>query len=198
MGYGLTLLLVQLLQGTWVQPCQQSMVRKEIFHESSVRFVETKFLDENCEQGFLEFSSDGQFMVRKLESLEPSEISVAPESIEQLDPPGHSMDFTFQSVRLRPLSEAALQWMNQQSFCGKTQWRLMEFQNVSGQKCEFPGGNIRVPAEGEKRYGIFRIEEELLYLGRLSPEADGTSPEKRPKTWDSLPYQKVSVPGIFF
>lgn len=183
------------------------MVRQEIFHQSSVRFVETKFLDENCEQGFLEFSSDGQFTVGKVESLEPletSEFSEAPEpveaqkSFEQLDPPGHSMDFTFQSVRLRPLSEAALQWMNQQSFCGKTHWRLMEFQNVSGQKCEFPGGNIRVPAEGEKRYGIFRIEENLLYLGRLSPEADGTSPEKRPKTWDSMPYQKVSVPGIFF
>lgn len=194
MGYGLTLWL--LLQGTWMQPCHQSMVRKEIFQHSAVRFVETKYIDDQCQSGFLEFSSEGHFVVVD-ESMEtqkfhfPSDPRLELTLNPALDPPGHFMDFTFHRVTLRPLSKAAVDWMNEQKFCGLANWKKEKSQNVSGKICQFSGGQVRVPAEKEMRYGIFRVEQDFLFLGRLSPEADGSSSEKRPNSWDPIPYQKV-------
>jgi hypothetical protein len=170
------LIEVALLLGGWRQPCDQFVVREEHFSASQVVFVETNYQDDGCEIPVLESRSQGDYFIG--EEL-------------PLQPPGRAMDFHFAKVELRGRSAEVIQWLRQQKFCGISHWELNHYVEVTGKDCEFSLGKIQVPAVGDRRFGIFRVESNKLYLGKLTPIRDGKSKESRPTDWDPRPFLRV-------
>ncbi len=167
-----------LLIGVWIQPCEQSLVKEEHFSAEKVALVETNFVDAACTKPLLESRSEGEYSLGE-------ELPLAPR--------GHAMDFQFTKVEIRGRSAEVVQWLQQQKFCGIADWQLDQFVEVSGKICEFPLGKIQVPEVGDRRFGIFRVEDNLLYFGKLTPIRDGKSRESRPTEWDPKPYRRLNL-----
>lgn len=165
-----------LLIGVWIQPCDQSLVKEEHFSAEKVALVETNFFDADCTKPMLESRSEGDYSIGE-------DLPLAPR--------GRAMDFQFTKVEIRGRSAEIVQWLQQQKFCGIADWQLDQFVEVSGKICEFPLGKIQIPAVGDRRFGIFRLEENRLFFGKLTPIRDGKSRESRPTEWDPRPFHRA-------
>ena len=155
------------LEGRWVQPCQNKVVREELFQGPSVALTEFYFSDGACTTPLLTFRNQGGF---------------------QAD--SGLIDFSFEQVFIGVYHEAIIADFNDRKVCGFNDWSAGNEKLVSGLKCEIygPGAGIQVPPPGQKRYGIYKIIGDLLYFGRLTLEYDALSPEKRPTDFDTRYY----------
>lgn len=161
------------LQGLWAQPCTNGTLRTERFSGSMVILNENFFSDRDCRKPAAVFINEGIFV---------------------LPQPGF-IDFQFTSVRLRLLTEVAINDFNKRRVCGLDSWKLGEEKDVTGRSCEMfvIGFPQRIPTAGEMRYGIYRLDKNLgqLAFGKLSKERNATTPDKRPEEFDPRYYQKV-------
>ena len=165
------------LQGSWQQDCQRGLVREEHFQDSSVKFVERNFWDSACQSSAAEAISHGTILLG--------------DPVEK--PAGASaIDFTFSSVFLKPLDERAASSWNARAVCGIRSWQSGEEMEVTGKECDFLGLGkaVRVPSSGDKKFGVISLTEEGLFFGRLSPQRDASSPDRRPLELDPRPYRR--------
>lgn len=171
------LLSLLALDGDWRQECRNGLRREEHFRADMVEFIERNFRERACQNPAVESISRGT-------------ISLGPQV--EIPSGASAIDFTFSSVSLRPLDEAAALSWNLRSMCGIQSWRMGEELEVSGKECDFLGLGkpIKVPSSGDKKFGVFLLHENSLFLGRLSPERDGSSSERRPLELDPVPYQR--------
>lgn len=159
------------LAGRWFKNCEGGSVKIEDFTPSEVTLNEIFFLDSKCTRPSLVFVSEGPYII----------------------PAKGIIDFQFSSVRIRLMSEIAVNDFNTRKVCGFSDWKWSEDKEISGRPCEifFVGLPQRVPAAGEMRYGIYLLEGNRLSLGKMTREQNATSPEKRPTELQPRAYTKM-------
>ena len=173
-----TLALASPLDGAWRQPCRAGYQREEQIAGSHAVLAETNFRDSACTQPSLRIESRGL--------LFPGGNVILPIG-------AHELDFVFVGVRLTPLDQAAAAYYESMQLCGLRGWKVNEPQEIGGLFCDFYGLDlpVRVPEAGLRKFGVVKLEGDSLYLGRLSPERDASSPDKRPLELDPEPYRRV-------
>jgi hypothetical protein len=166
------------LDGAWKQGCGPGIIKEEKFSGETAEYTETNFWEPTCKNAVVQTISRGKINLG--------------EAVRE--PQGAlSIDFTFSSVHMRPLYERTVEIYNKRHVCGISDWALNEEREVTGRECDFFGlGSVmRIPAAGEKRFGIVKVTEGALYFGRLTPEKNGLTPEARPVQLDPAPYRAV-------
>jgi hypothetical protein len=162
------------LEGEFVQACRASAQRAEEFSGGSAIYRETNFLDGACAAPSLSSRSYGKVILG----------SASPDSQE--------IDFIFSRVTLTIHDPGTLDYYRANQVCGREDWALEEEVEITGLVCDFYGSNpARVPRAGERRYGIIRVGKDVIYLGALSPERDGLSPDRRPQDLDPEGYYRM-------
>lgn len=168
--FSLSLALAAIPDGIYRQDCRGNYLREEAIRGREAIFSETNFWRPGCDGASLLSRSYGELAYGEAPLL----------------------DFIFQRVTLTPLDEATAEQMRALGTCGRHDWRESEEAEVTGASCRFSAKvEIRVPAVGERRYGIYHQQNGDLFFGRLEPRFDGKSPERRPLFLDSLPYRLV-------
>jgi hypothetical protein len=104
-----------------------------------------------------------------------------------------ALDFVFTGVALRPLDERAASVWRERGVCGIRDWLPGVERDVTGRECDFYGlgSVVKVPAAGDRKFGVVKEAGGSLYFGRLSPSLDGSRPDRRPTELDPSPYRKV-------
>jgi hypothetical protein len=170
------------LDGTWRQDCSRGFQREEKFQGGSAAYTERNFRDLECSKPAVETISRGAISLGGTVAL--------PSGARELD-------FSFSSVSLKPLDERAAKEYRERILCGFRDWRANEEKLVTGRECDFfgLGSVVRIPAEGDRRFGVVKVSGEGLFFGMLSPERDAGSPDRRPRELDPSPYRRVPEAG---
>jgi hypothetical protein len=159
------------LEGRWQQPCQNQVIREENFDQGDVTLSEFYFFDGQCTRPLMTIRNEGVFSLTET-----------------------TIDFTFGGITLAAEDEAIVADFNARAVCGFTDWAVHEEKVISGLSCALVAGGtpIKVSDAGQKRFGIFKIEGDLLYFGRLEKDHDALSPETRPVSFDPRFYKKLN------
>lgn len=166
------------LEGEWRRPCENGVLRSELFAGAQVRFSERFHGDRACAHAMFELLMDGSFATRSGE-----------------------MDFLSTHSWARPLDQGLARRWSEQAVCGRSDWAAGVALEVTALSCDFflLGTPMRVPPQGLARYGIWKIEDDRLYFGLVTRELDASSPERRPREWDprfylrTLPFRHFSI-----
>lgn len=158
------------LNGDWERPCENGVLRKEVVTAGTATYTERFHFDIACTQPAFEIAMLGEIRTH-----------------------GHNFDFRITRVLARPLEDSMTVRWNQKATCGSRLWRSSSFIDVSGRPCDFflMGSPLQVPRPGSLRHGIWRIDGDRLYFGRMTSQFDGSTPERRPRDWDPRPYFRV-------
>lgn len=150
------------LLGTWVQPCRQKAVRTEAFTETTASLSEVYYADTQCAQELLTFKNEGDVTAGN-----------------------GQMDFRFTKVSVTLLHTAFVDDYNSRSVCGFEDWQVGVEKDITGLSCAlFTAKPMRTPREGDMRYGIYMIQDNRLYLGKLTYLRNALTPENRPNEFD--------------
>lgn len=156
------------LNGLWVRPCQQNNIQVQFFEAQSNYSDDIFFQDQNCKTPLMSFSNEGLYQSR------PNQV-----------------DFQFQTVAITLYLKSMVDDYNSRRVCGFNDWAINKPRTVTGLKCSlFSSREVQIPKKGDMRYGIWKIENEKLFFGKLTPSHPATSPETRPVEWDSRAYFK--------
>lgn len=158
-----------LLEGVWRQDCLNQALRTEHFQGSQVSLMERYYSDKSCTQPVLDFESSGSFHAE-----------------------AGKIDFAFQQITITPQNSSTVGDYNHRQVCGISTWTLGKPENVTGRFCEIfgDGMGLQIPPSGQMRFGIYKIEKDLLYFGRMTPDQDSSSPDKRPTEFDGRFYRR--------
>ncbi|MFS4458063.1 hypothetical protein [Bdellovibrio sp. HCB2-146] len=150
------------LVGTWVQPCKQKAVRTEVFSEETASLTEVYYLDNNCSQPLIAFQNDGEVVASAGE-----------------------MDFRFTRVAMTLFHSDFVDDYNARAVCGFTDWQLGVEKEITALPCAlFTAKPTQTPRAGDMRYGIYMIQANRLYFGKMTMQRNALSPEKRPNEFD--------------
>ncbi len=148
--------------GFWSTDCLKGLKKEQTYFAKRVLTEEHFFQDGLCSQKAYLFSTDGRVEF-------PSEDQTY-------------IDFVYVSIFLTVFKEETVNNFNRREVCGKKNWMTGMPQNITGLKCAiFSDKPAQIPAAGNLRYGIFSVEGDKLYYGKLNQSQDGSSPETRPK-----------------
>lgn len=164
--------------GQYEQGCQAGYRRAEIIAGENAVYVEKNFADPFCRELSLEIRSYG--LLTYGEAV-PRPAGAA------------AIDFLFQRVTLTPKQEWVARLYRDRRLCGLSEWSVGQETEITGRSCDFFGvGRFSpVPEGGAVRYGVYRQEQNgNLYMGKLRPERDGLTPERRPQELDPFPYER--------
>jgi hypothetical protein len=173
-----------LLLGLFAQDCREGQLRSDEFlANGQAIYTERAHFEADCRTPALEIRSYGSF--------------AAGEALPK--PAGaRALDFVFSRVTARLVHASAVADYNRRRVCGLDSWALGEEIPITGLHCELGGQGLawRVPVAGTARYGVYTLSASgaELFLGRLSPERDASAPERRPESWDFVPYKLVHLP----
>lgn len=157
------------LEGNWVRPCQSGLIQFQAFRGNQNTAIDHFFQDANCRKPLMSFVNYGAY-------------SLGSETI----------DYQFINVAVVLYAPEIVADYNRRAVCNITNWRPGLARVVTGRRCAFfrPNQFALVPKQGESRYGIWKVESNQLYFGRLDLNRPGTSPETRPQDWDLRAYFK--------
>lgn len=156
--------------GRWRQTCRNRNMNEEFFSSTQVRYSETYYSDDQCTQTLVSFVSEGPFQASQ-----------------------NKIDFIFASSDIIILSEQVAAGFNQRSVCGWTNWTTGR-RAVLNQMCDFfnLGRNFPTPKTGQQKFGIYKLENALLFFGQLTKENDGSTDVRRPVQFNPRSYQHVN------
>lgn len=159
------------LSGTWQQDCRNRVVRTEEFTIGDVVYQENFFADDSCTTALLQFRVSGPFRIV-----------------------GTDIDFRSNIYEAIAMSADVARSFNARRVCGWSDWREGQVRDVSSRACDFFnwGSPMQVPPAGSWRFGKWKLENGFLYFGLLTPERDGTTPARRPTTWNPSFYRKMN------
>lgn len=143
----------------------------EVIEKNEATLFETFYLERGCEHPQTTWISQGEIAI----------------------PGAHEIDFTFRKVHLILHTEETVRVFNERAICDLTDWKIDEAREITGRACKvFENGSpLIVPAAGKKVYGIYTIDSDRLFFGRLTPERDGSTAGKRPEDWDPIFYSRL-------
>jgi hypothetical protein len=155
--------------GRWRQTCRNRNMNEEFFTASQVRYSETYFSDDQCSQALVSFISEGPYQATQ-----------------------NKIDFAFTTSDIVILAPQIAAGFNQRAVCGWTDWTTGR-RSVLGQLCDFfnLGRNFPTPKLGQQKFGIYKIENALLFFGQLTKDNDGSSDARRPLQLNPRAYQYV-------
>ena len=156
-------------QGLWSTGCKNGLKKEQIYdNRNKVITVERYFTDANCMAESFNFQTTGQ-------------ISYYKDSADFID-------FVYAKIYLNIFKQNIIEDFNTRKVCGISNWKAAYEQNITGLKCAI--FNIsrptQIPATGDLKFGIYRIEQNKLYYGLLSKDFDASTPAKRPVQINSL------------
>lgn len=157
------------LEGRWAQPCQLQTVREETFAGTSATLLENYYYKTDCSQALMSIRNTGTYT----------------STDDQLD-------FTFAQITISLKDIMMVEDFNSRAVCGVADWQLYQERDVTGLECALITGAkpMKISKAGSQRFGIYKVQGDLLYFGRLEPGRDALSPEKRPTTLDPRYYVK--------
>ncbi len=158
-------------QGNWNISCRDGLSKTLNLSETGQSQTSERFhQDRTCQHLSFEFITSGRIEFSPIEE--------------------NQIDFTYSQIQLVVHIEEVIRDFNERAVCGLTNWKRSEAQTITGLKCALFNINkpTPIPKAEDKKYGIYKIESDKLFFGRLSKEFDGSSPEKRPQEYDLIPY----------
>lgn len=157
------------IDGIWRTDCYQGKIKEQIIKEPFIWSVESFFQDTVCTKPSITFISYGIF-TRDIQN----------------------MNYTFYSVSISTNNKEISSQFNETKMCELKNWTINTPLNISGRKCFLfsPLKATQIPQIGDRRFGIYKIENHQLYMGRLTSEKNSLTPDSRPNSWDPTFYQK--------
>lgn len=167
---GLTSYAQTPLEGIWLRPClNKGAAHIQIFTGLKNRADDLFYEDLNCTVPAMTFINIGHFKIQD-----------------------QQIDYEFESVSIVLYTDRLVKSYNDRAVCGKSDWEKNSITVITGLRCALFQENyfVQVPKAGDKRFGIWKIEEDSLFFGALSQQENGSTPEKRPTAFDLRPYFK--------
>lgn len=157
------------LNGAWSTGCMDDDGTQGnytyTFSDDSFTGVMTNYNDAECKQGILTFAIQASY-------VGGTEAPRAPAKI---------FDATVVSVTATLHDARYVDYFNQSTVCGFSDWALDVAKDLTGATC----GDEKMASAGDKMYNIYAISGNQLTLGETTDELDGKTPETRPTELDS-------------
>jgi hypothetical protein len=155
--------LPQEIEGRWVQPCQNKVIREEVLRDNTATLIENYYQDTACAVPLLTFTNEGGLQAQN-----------------------GKMDFSFTRVTIALHSQVFVEDFNDRAVCGYQNWIAGLERDITGMTCALfsPSNPAPSPKAGDMRYGIYKVEDNKLYFGQLTLQHNALTPEKRPITFD--------------
>ena len=166
------------LSGIWRTGCLQGISKQQGFTESRSQTTESFFQDKNCSLPAFQFVTNGEIQF--------------PEQNSEF------INFTYASVELTVYTQEVVADFNSRNVCGFSDWQTAQKKIITGLKCALFNAKkeTQIAKVNDKKFGIYRLEQDKLYFGQLTREMDGSSPEKRPLKLNPEVYFKSFEPNF--
>ncbi len=160
------------LEGEWQIPCESGLSKEQNFRNESSVTTESFHTDRDCQNLSFEFETTGFLRF-------PTENPIW-------------IDFIYESVSLRLFNQEIIDDFNQRQVCGVSNWQRATKRNITGLKCALFNTHKESPmaAEGQQKFGIYKLQNDSLYFGEMTQANDGSNPLKRPVQFSQSPYRK--------
>ncbi|HYX32805.1 MAG TPA: hypothetical protein VE954_06800 [Oligoflexus sp.] len=155
------------IQGLYGSECLHveglSAYKDMAFDKDTLKQVQTVFGDNECSLPAYDFVFEGPYRID-----------------EQL---GY-IDYSFDTIRLTPLSEGVAENFNQYGLCGITSWTAGKAEHVAGLNC----GGQQIPNLNTFVYDRIVDNRNGIQMGRASEDLNGSTPNHRPDEVDDVIY----------
>lgn len=163
-------------EGTWTSPCikDQEIYTKDVWKATGSELTHEMSIygDAECSTKYVEVLLKGTL-----------DIGVPSQAVAM----SRETQMIFSLVTLTPQHEIVTGVLNGNKICGLENWQTGVAKNVAGANCE----NQQMPKIGDSVYNLISLQNNVLYLGKLTEQLNGTSPEKRPRELDKQkPFSK--------
>lgn len=148
--------------GLWSTGCVRGLKKEQNYHTRLVVTDEHFYQDANCADESFLFSTRGRVEY-------PSENATY-------------VDFVYIDIRLSVFKKLVIDDFNSRKVCGESNWELSVPKSITGKSCALFNmqKESKIPSAGDIRYGIYGLENNKLYYGKLTQGQDSSSPQKRP------------------
>lgn len=156
--------LAQINPGLWSTQCLKGLIKSQTLGTNNeIRLSENFYQDAACTQASFEFKTNGAVFFNSEQPL--------------------FIDFVYEDIQMTLYKNNLVVDFNSRKVCGFDNWKIAEPQDITGRLCAIfnIGKETQIPRRNDFKYGIYSIENEKLYYGKLSSQFDGNSPEKRPQ-----------------
>lgn len=163
--------------GLWNSRCIEGLSKTQNYTSENQVEVQEKFhQDLFCQKPSFEFRTSG-YVTYPTNHDQPN--------VENL------IDFTYSEIEVILFLPLIVDDFNERKVCGRTDWKLETPQKITGLSCALFNLTkpTTIPPAGDMKYGIYKIEYEILHFGQLSKENDSSTPEKRPKNYEFRGYE---------
>jgi hypothetical protein len=109
-------------------------------------------------------------------------------TVPKLGAGAHHLDLVVLRLDTTAVSEAVAQEFIRTRYCNIAQWKRGLRRSILGQPCF----DLQPLKAGGMVFDIVKVESDKLFLGLKSFLADGSSPKKRPESFGSIPFGKIS------
>lgn len=92
-------------------------------------------------------------------------------------------------IDIEPLTDGVVRVFNQQRICGRTNWALGAVQRLGGAHCLSEVTTFRLT--GNTIYTVVKIQDGKLWLGKSTPDHDGSDYDKRTTELSDQPFTRI-------
>ena len=146
--------------------CKRGVVKEQSYLNGQVALKEMFFKDAACTQSYLTFETRGE--------------------VEYEENFAQNINFTYKKIFLTLENHDLVENFNSRKVCGFSDWQINQKSEITGLDCAIFNSDTasKIPSEGEMRYGIYLLKDNRLYYGKMSPQFDSSTREKRPESFD--------------
>ena len=152
----------QIANGIWSTKCINGQQKLQVYSDKLVVLIEQFYSDSQCLNESIRFETTG--------------------TINYSHENSSFIDFKYEAIHVTFFKQDIIDDFNNRKVCGLAEWKLAHAQNITGRRCAIFNlhKETQIPQTGDRKYGIYSIENAKLYYGQLTKNLDGSSPEKRP------------------
>lgn len=161
--------------GLWVQECLLGLIKQQNINALHIELRENFYQDRNCQDVSFVFRTEGSLSYEDFNTTQ--------------------INFIYSEIELSLWINEVVSDFNERQVCGLDDWKLGVFQKITGLQCALfnTHKSSPIPAVGDMKYGIFKIEDGQLYYGKLSKEFDGSAAAKRPIEFDLNYFKHLEI-----
>ena len=161
------------LEGLWATDCNRGYKKKQLIKNQITTTTEYFYADKFCKTQSFEFTTIG------------------PVQFDLNNPTW--INFTYSDVWLSLFNQDIVDDFNARSVCGFNFWSTQTSYRITGLMCALYNINkpTQIAKSGDQKFGIYKIENDILYYGKLTQANDGSSPENRPVEYSPDTFKKV-------
>lgn len=155
--------------GLWSAGCMKGLIKEQTYqNDTDVSLVEYFHQDAQCQDKSFQFQTSGYVVY----------------SNEQ----NNFINFIYEKIQLTVFKQNVIDDFNSRKVCGYNSWAKAQAQNITGLKCALfnTSKEVQIPEVADQKFGIYQLENNKLYFGKLTQSYDGSAPDKRPQQIDKL------------